>query len=85
MYYTNFNIYDLCKNLGYYYFEPVNTNNNIEIKTNIEKAPVNNGAETAQAPSNERATTEAATTAAPSVSNYERRVRLVKFERQKNG
>lgn len=97
VYYTNFNIYDLCKNLGYYYFEPVNTNNNIEIKTNIEKAPVNNGAETtqapvnngaetAQAPSNERATTEAATTAAPSVSNYERRVvELVNVERQKNG
>ncbi len=86
VYYTNFNIYDLCKNLGYYYFEPVNTNNNIEIKTNIEKAPVNKGAETTQAPSNERATTEAATTAAPSVSNYERRVvELVNVERQKNG
>ena len=94
--YTNFNIYDLFRNYGYFYYEP--TYNNNYVKT--EEAPVNYAAETtqaysnekataAQAPSTERATateTRTNTTAAPSTSNYERRVaELVNVERQKNG
>ncbi len=94
--YTNFNIYDLFRNYGYFYYEP--TYNNNYIKT--EEAPVDYAAETTQAYSNEKATvaqaptaeratateTRTNTTAAPSTSNYERRVaELVNVERQKNG
>jgi hypothetical protein len=74
VYYTNFNIYDLLRNYGSYYFEPADTNGNVQTNTYTEKAPVDYTAETNQAPSNERATSETRTntSAAPSVSNYER-------------
>jgi uncharacterized YkwD family protein len=88
VYYTNFNIYDLLRNYGSYYFEPADTNGNVQTNTYTEKAPVDYTAETNQAPSNERATSETRTntSAAPSVSNYERQVvELVNIERQKNG
>jgi uncharacterized YkwD family protein len=76
------------RNYGSYYFEPADTNGNVQTNTYTEKAPVDYTAETNQAPSNERATSETRTntSAAPSVSNYERQVvELVNIERQKNG
>jgi uncharacterized YkwD family protein len=80
VYYTNYNIYDLLKNYGFYY-EPT-YNNNVQ----KEEAPVNKGAQTAQPASSVKAETKADTPAAPSVSNYERQVvELVNVERQKNG
>lgn len=97
--YTDFDIYDLFRNCGFYYYEPTNTNYNVQTNTYAEKAPINYEDQTAQAPSNERAATantaqapayERAATAntaqAPATSNYERRVaELVNVERQKNG
>ena len=97
--YTDFDIYDLFGNCGFYYYEPTNTNYNVQTNTYAEKAPINYEDQTAQAPSNERAATantaqapsnERAATAntaqAPATSNYERRVaELVNVERQKNG
>jgi len=90
VYYKNFNISDLLRNYGYFNFEP--TNNNY---VQYVQAPVNKEAQTTQAPAKEQAITEkaraitettATTTAAPSVSNYERQVvDLVNVERQKNG
>ena len=83
--YTDFDIYDLFGNCGFYYYEPTNTNYNVQTNTYAEKAPINYEDQTAQAPSNERAAT-ANTAQAPSTSNYERRVaELVNVERQKNG
>ena len=95
VYYTNFNIYDLFRNYGYFNYEPTYTNNDVQTEkapanyaAETTQAPANYAAETTQAPSNERATTETKTntTTAPSTSNYERRVvELVNVERQKNG
>ena len=95
VYYTNFNIYDLFRNYGYFNYEPTYINNDVQTEkapanyaAETTQAPANYAAETTQAPSNERATTETKTntTAAPSTSNYERRVvELVNVERQKNG
>ena len=83
--YTDFDIYDLFGNCGFYYYEPTNTNYNVQTNTYAEKAPINYEDQTAQAPSNERAAT-ANTAQAPATSNYERRVaELVNVERQKNG
>jgi uncharacterized YkwD family protein len=86
MYNTNFNIYDMFRNFGYFYNEPDYSNDYAQADTYNKKVPVNNGAVTTQAPSNERATTRTKATAAPSTSNYERKVaELVNVERQKNG
>jgi len=69
--YTDFDIYDLFGNCGFYYYEPTNTNYNVQTNTYAEKAPINYEDQTAQA---------------PATSNYERRVaELVNVERQKNG
>ena len=85
MNYTNFNIFDLFRNFGFYNYEPVNynLNNTTENTTAFNKAEV---------PANETETvsveeTRTNTTTAPaSVSNYEQRVaELVNVERQKNG
>ena len=66
--YTDFDIYDLFGNCGFYYYEPTNTNYNVQTNTYAEKAPINYEDQTAQAPSNERAAT-ANTAQAPA---YER-------------
>ncbi|HHZ02494.1 MAG TPA: hypothetical protein GX396_06105 [Tissierellia bacterium] len=78
--FTNFNIYDMLRNYGFYNYEPVNDNR-------TENTLVNSRVET---PVDENITTtteDTNRTAAPtSVSNYEQRVaELVNVERQKNG
>ncbi len=87
---TNYNIYDLFSNYGFYYYEPsYTTEKTKETETYYtEETPLDY---TAEAPSQERTITrteetEANTTAAPATSSYEQKVaELVNIERQKNG
>ncbi len=78
--YTNFNIYDMLRNYGFYYEEPAPSQEGAAVETKANTA--------ATTKASTAATTKASTaaTTAPSTSNYEQKVvRLVNIERQKNG
>jgi uncharacterized YkwD family protein len=85
VYNVKFNIYDLLKNYGYYYYEqqPAPVINRAEVPSQEKAVTTENKTTTTNAVP---ATTAAPATTAPSTSNYEQKVaELVNIERQKNG